>query len=101
MQNTFHRLGPLACSDSELTSETVNPFRHSLDVGSVHYKASIQNSTTQKDADIYIYMPLAGLEHTISVSERLKTVRALDRAATSTSDVKYINKCCVILYEVS
>jgi len=25
---TFHRLGPLACSDLELTSETMNPFRH-------------------------------------------------------------------------
>jgi len=25
---TFHELCPLACSDSELTSETMNPFRH-------------------------------------------------------------------------
>jgi hypothetical protein len=26
--SSFHGLGSLACSDSELTSETVNPFRH-------------------------------------------------------------------------
>jgi hypothetical protein len=25
---TFHDLGPLACSDSELASETMNPLRH-------------------------------------------------------------------------
>jgi hypothetical protein len=25
---TFHELGPLACSNKELTSETMNPFRH-------------------------------------------------------------------------
>jgi len=24
----FHGLGPLTCSNSELTSETMNPFRH-------------------------------------------------------------------------
>jgi hypothetical protein len=25
---TYHKLDPLTCSQSELTSETVNPFRH-------------------------------------------------------------------------
>jgi len=38
-RGSFHGLGPLACSVSELTSETTNPFGHwydSLDAGSVH-----------------------------------------------------------------
>jgi hypothetical protein len=45
-----------------------------------------QYNTTQKNVNTYISMPKAGFEPTISVFERTKRVRALDRAATGTGN---------------
>jgi len=55
---TLHRLGPLAYSESELTSETKNPFRH---FGRIPWIGDqpiagplpIQDITTQKNTDIH------------------------------------------------
>jgi hypothetical protein len=54
---TFHGIGPLACSEPELTSEAVNPFRYfggtpCLGDRPVARPVRTQDSTTQKDADI-------------------------------------------------
>jgi hypothetical protein len=55
---SFHELSPLTCSDSELTSETVNHFRHFGRTcwkgggGLTHRKASIYTAQ-HKNADIH------------------------------------------------
>jgi len=56
---TFHALGPVVCSESELTSESMNPFRHFGRTPWTGYQpvarpVPTQNSTTQKDVDMCI-----------------------------------------------
>jgi hypothetical protein len=86
---TFHGLGPLTCSDSELKFETINPSIHfwkcSLDGGSDHLRVStttVQYSTTQhRKTSTYIHASRR-FKPTIPVFERSKIIRASDRMAT-------------------
>jgi hypothetical protein len=56
---------------------------NSLDEGSARRKGFYLHTTTQtQNKRTQTSMPLVGLEPTIPVSERTKTVHALDRAAT-------------------
>jgi hypothetical protein len=89
---TFYGLGPFTCSKSELTSETLIPFRHFATApwteGSALYKASTYireyNGTEKRK---HTSTPTAGLEATIPVFERSKITRALDRMATGPGHV--------------
>jgi hypothetical protein len=57
----FHRLGLLACSDSEIISETSNTFRHLyrtpwMGDQPVTRLIPTQDSTAQKNMDIHQYI---------------------------------------------
>jgi len=86
---TFNGLSFLTCPDSELTSETMKPFRHfhrTLWTGNRPTARPLptQDSTTQKNRDMS--MPRAGFEPMIPVVERSKTIPTLDGAATGTGN---------------
>jgi hypothetical protein len=81
--STPRRLGPLACSDSELTSENANYWL--LGRGSANRKASNYNMGQHSKGKIgQTSMPRTGYEPTIPVlklSECSKTICTLDRVA--------------------
>jgi len=71
----FLGLGSLVCSNSELTCETMNPFRNfgrTPWVGDRPLEISVptRNNQTKRDVDIYTSMPRAGFEPTLPVFER-------------------------------
>jgi hypothetical protein len=77
-------LAPLACSDSELSSETMDPSYISVELlqgGSDHLKVSAYTEWHNTDKS-HISMP--GFESMIPVFERSETIRILDYAATGT-----------------
>jgi hypothetical protein len=83
---TFHGFGPLACSDTGLTSGSMSLFLlswyDSLDEGSANRKVSTYTGKRRHKS-----MPRAGLEPTTPVFERSKAIRVLDRAATGADSV--------------
>jgi hypothetical protein len=58
----------------------------SLDGGSARREATPYTGQHNTEIRGHTSMPLAGFEPTIPLFERLKTVRALDRAAIGTSN---------------
>jgi len=62
----IHALGPLACSDSELTYETMNPFRHTGRTLWMGDRPSARHPPTQERRR-YTSMTQAGFEPTIPV----------------------------------
>jgi len=91
----FHGLGPLVCFESELTSGTMNPFRHIGWTPSTGDQPIIrplltQDSTSHKKRR-HQSVHRAGSEYTIPVFGRSITIRALDRAATGTGRDKIKN----------
>jgi hypothetical protein len=80
---TFHGFDPLAYSDPELTSGTMNYFRHFCRTPSTGDRPIArplrkQDSTEKRG---HTSMALAGFEPTIPMVQQFKTTRALDRAA--------------------
>jgi len=64
-----------------------------LDGGSARRKAATYTQHNTEEKRGYTSMPLAGFEPTILSFERLKTVRALDSAATGTGEtIRVIHK---------
>jgi len=74
-------LCPLACSESELTSETTNAFRYFV---RTTWKGgqSIARSLPTRDSTRQTYR--SGFEPTVLVFQQYKTIRALESAATGT-----------------
>jgi len=80
---SFHGLGPLAFSDSELTYETMAHFSHfGRTVWRSDYcKASTYTGQHNTEKRWHTSMPRAGFEPATPVFERSKTVRPLGPAA--------------------
>jgi len=80
----FDRLGPLACSDSELTSETMSQFGHLCRTPWMGDQPIVRPSSSEDDTiqkDVGMIHSRAGFEVTIPVFERSETI---ERAATGT-----------------
>jgi len=67
---SFHGLDPLASCDSEITSETMNPFTTFLVGESAHRKDSTYIGQHNTETHGHASMPRAGFESTISVFEQ-------------------------------
>jgi hypothetical protein len=76
----FHRLGPLACSASELTSETMNPFKCFGRTPCTGDWSTVRQHNKEKYG--HTSMPSAGFEPMISVFEKFKTICDLDHITT-------------------
>jgi hypothetical protein len=82
---TVNMLAPVACSDSQLTSETVNPFRHSVRLlgrGAGSPQGLCLHRTKQHKKGGHISMPGTGFKPMVQMFERSKVIRALDGATT-------------------
>jgi hypothetical protein len=83
---SFDGLGPLVCSNSELTSETMNSFRHFGRTpwagGSVYHKACTYTAQLNTEQRGHRSITRAGFEPTTAVLLLSKTTRALDCSAT-------------------
>jgi hypothetical protein len=92
INNTFHELCPVVCSDSELMSEAMNSFiifLYDSDGASAHHNASIYTGQRNTKKRRHISMPRAGFEHTIPMFQRSITVRAWDLMVIGTVNVMH------------